>query len=572
MTVIGRSGVGKSRLAIEVARRIGDAWPGGAVYVELAGVGGLADVAPQIGFALGTGVATGQPAEDAIRHRLRSAPVLFLVDDIDHLPDAVDVVLELASLSPETRVLGTGQRPLGHPQERVVRLRPLPVAGPEVTDPIALAASPAVALYVDRSASVDPTFALTADNAADIAAVARGLDGLPLAIELGAARAGILTPSAQLSALRAHSSLELRSSRRAGAPDRHRDLRSAIDATHALAGDRERLVLRRMSVFAAPCTAANLLEVAGEAGWTLADVLDALVELVDLDLAEVDPDSDGEPRYRLLPTIAAFAREQLAAAGEAVPVAARHATTFQAAAAATRGLADRPRLAALGRDAIELHAAFGRLVDDGDGSAALRLAADLAPLWLRTGFFEGTRRAFEDTLDAAELPGSPVPPEVRAGAGLWWTQLVMAQPTSARDRNLVARRLDGAIQVARDLGDERLLLAALDGVVLAVFITGDLVGAAAATAEGLALAGELEESNGTDQVRIPDRDGRRRRGRPRRRRFVGGSRPREGHGRWRPRLDHPRHHAARPPAPRGGRRSGAHAGLRGAARGRTRGR
>ena len=406
-------------------------------------------------------------------------------------PPRSTCILDLTSLSPETRVLGTANRPLGHPRERVVRIKPLPVAGPDVTDPTALAAWPAVALYVERSARVDPTFALTADNAADIAAVARSLDGLPLAIELGAARAGILTPSAQVAALRDHSALDLRSSRRAGARDRHRDLRSSIEATHALAGDRDRLVLRRMAVFTAPCTAANLLEVAGEEDWTLVDILDALVELVDLGLAEVDLDSEGEPRYRLLPTIAAFAHERLTEAGEAAAIAGRHATTFQAAAAATRALADRPRLLALGRDALELQAAFGRFVDDGDASAALRLAADLAPLWLRTGLFQGTRQAFESMLEAAERPGSPVPPDTRARAALWWTRLVIEQPASARDRALVVRRLDGATQVAREAGDKHLLLDALDDIVLAVFITGDLAGAAAATAEGLALATEL---------------------------------------------------------------------------------
>ena len=430
VTIVGRSGVGKTRLAIEVGRRMHASWPGGAAFVELGWTDDVGMIPVFVAAALGTVMAPGATAEDAIRARLRRAPTLFVVDEIDRVPGAVDVLLDLLSTSPESRILATGQRPLRHGSENLVRLAPMAVPDGGVIGPEALSTIGAIALFAERAIAVDPEFDLARTDLRAVAELCRRLDGLPLGIELAATRARIMTPAAQLAALDAHSSLELRSPGWADRPERHRDLRSAIGVSHDLAGERERIVLRRMSVFVAGCTSTMLQAVASEPRWTLADILDALVELVDLGLVEVDP-GDGEPRYRLLPTVGDFACEQLDSAGELDRVQRRHDAAFIVAARRTTALAEGPQLRALEQDAADLHAVFSRSVAEHRVADALELAAALAPLWQRRGLFAGPRAAFERALDTVDASrggdeahaAHAIGPATHARALLWWIRL-----------------------------------------------------------------------------------------------------------------------------------------------------
>ena len=485
VTIVGRSGVGKTRLAIELAQREGGGWPGHAVFVDLTRTDDVALIPDLVAGALGTQAAPGQQAEDAIRARLRYAATLLVVDEIDRAPGAVDLLLDLISESPDSRVLATAHRPLRHPEESVVRLAPLPVPGADVTVSDELATIGSIVLYAERAAAVDPTFDLRQSDLAAVAELCRRLDGLPLAIELGATRARIMPPAAQVAALDVHSSLDLRSPRGVDRPTRHRDVRSAVAVSHDFAGERERIVLRRMSVFAAGCTSSMLQAVVGEPGWTLADILDALVELVDLALVEVDPGDDDEPRYRLLPTVAAFARERLDASGELDATERRHDAAFVAVAARAAGLAEQPQLRVLERDAAELHAVFAKAAAQSRVRDALELATYLAPLWQRRGLFAGPRTLFEQVLDQA---GPDLEPEILSRALLWWVRLSNDRPAPSRDRELIVQRLARGVELARASGDPALLLFALETVVHSVFVTGDFPGAAQATVEGAALS------------------------------------------------------------------------------------
>ena len=253
VTIVGRSGIGKTRLAIEFARGHQDSWPGGAVFVELNSATGGPSTAENVGAALGAEVIEGQAPEEAVRRRLRQMPTLILLDDLDLAGDVLDDLLDLAGLSPETRFVATAHAPIGHAAERVVRLRPLPTAPDDLADPERLAEVPAVALYVARAVALDPDFALDDSNALAVADLTRRFDGLPLAIELGAARARIMSPTAQLAALEEHSVLDLRAPGSDARPDRHREVRTALAASYAVAGDAEKAVLRHMSVFAGGC-------------------------------------------------------------------------------------------------------------------------------------------------------------------------------------------------------------------------------------------------------------------------------------------------------------------------------
>ena len=225
-------GIGKTRLAIEFARRNHESWPGGAVFVELSSATSGPSTAENVGAALGTEVIEGQAPEEAVRRRLRQMPTLVVLDDFDLAGDVVDDLLDLAGLSPKTRFVATAHAPIGHSAERVVRLRPLPTAPDDLADPERLAEVPAVALYVARAVALDPDFALGDSNALAVADLTRRFDGLPLAIELGAARARIMSPKAQLAALEEHSVLDLRAPGSDSRPDRHREVRTAVATSY----------------------------------------------------------------------------------------------------------------------------------------------------------------------------------------------------------------------------------------------------------------------------------------------------------------------------------------------------
>lgn len=488
VTLVGRSGVGKTRLAVEAGRHPDLATRGDAVLLELGAVAADGDVASLLAEALGTDRVPGQSAEDAIRRHFRSAPAVVIADDVDRVLGASAALVDLLSASPMSVVLATAQRSTGIAGERVLRLDGLGVPDEAMADRRALFAHPAVALYADRAAAVDPRFRLTAANVEDVARLARRLDGLPLAIELGAARAHILSPRDQLAALDAHSPLELRSRAGAARPARHRDVRSAVAVSYEAAGERARLVLRRISIAADAVTSDRVRDLVPERGWTLADVLDALGELVDLGLADIDRRGSGEPRFRLHPTVAAYGQERLAAEDDEPSVRRRYAAAVLAAARATRTMPRRRQVEALAEAATELHATFSWLADAGDAQGALELAADLGPLWAQRGLFHGPGSTLEAMLAEAERGSASVHPGTLAHAQLWWVRLVIHDASPSAHREAVVARLDRAAATARASSDVRLLLFALECRVWAVFVTGDMGATQAAVAEGLPLA------------------------------------------------------------------------------------
>jgi predicted ATPase/DNA-binding CsgD family transcriptional regulator len=491
VTILGRSGVGKTRLAFECTSDPSVLERGTNLFVDIGYAGNADDVLSLLAQALEVAHVPGQSAEDAVRRQLRHAPRVVIADNADLIPDAVQSLVDLVSVSPGSVVLATGQRAAGIAGERVVRLDGFAVPAAGAADTEALLSNPAVVLYADRAAAGDVGFSLMSANVEDVAELVRQLDGLPLAIELGAARSRILSPRAQLAALEQHSPLELRARDGAARPHRHCDVRSAVAVSYEAASDSARLVLRRMSVAADAVTSERVRELVPEPGWTLAVVLDDLAELVELGLADVDQSRDGKPRFRLHPTVAAFGREQLEADGNEPDIRARYTSAVLRTARATRSFAHRPRVEALAEASVELHAAFGWLAETGDAERALELAADLSPLWARRGLFQGPGSTFERLLTAAETATLLVTPATLARAQLWWTRLVIHGSSPAMHRPALVARLGAAVDAARTLGDESLLLFGLDCVVWAVFVTGDMAATSAAVAEGLPLADRL---------------------------------------------------------------------------------
>jgi predicted ATPase/DNA-binding CsgD family transcriptional regulator len=489
VTIVGRSGVGKTRLALEVARRLVASYQGGIALIDCSVPDGRPTL-DRVAAALGVRVAPGQSPWDAVQRRLRTAPVLLLADDVDAVDDMLDELLDLVADSPSVRILATAQRPTGHGEEHPVRLRPLPAPAPDA-DAQSVRAAPAVALYVARATASNPAFAPSDADLAAIGALCRRLDGLPLAIELGAARARLLSPARQLDALDGGDLLALRAPRGDRRPERHQDLRSAIETTWSMTEPAEQAVLRRMAVFLTPPTLARLHAVVSEPGWTTDDLLDALGGLVDLGLVEPEGETDAEARYRLLPTIRALGLERLETAGEEQATFGAHEHAYLQHARDTRTLPEAFRARLLAAEAADLAAVLDRLEANRSTAAALELASDLAGVWARIGISPSVRTQYGRILAAAEAAGPQVPPAILARGLVGATILAIEGRTLDQAREQVGPWLQRATALAREARDDHALLGALEWSAVALIVTGDMAWSMAANSEGRDLAERL---------------------------------------------------------------------------------
>jgi len=310
LTMLGPGGAGKTRLAAEFARAQGHRFADGQITVELVEVREPALVPDA--FARAAGIRL--QAEDTIGtlvHRLISSEMLLVVDNCEHLTEAAaTVVARLLAACPRLVVLATSRERLNLDGEVVWRLSQL--ALPHKADTFAVAsATEAVRLFVDRARNVSPGFDIKPDNLPAIVAICRRLDGMPLAIELAAARASAFSPAEIMARL--DDRLRLLTGGPRDADARHRTLRAAIDWSYQLLDPLERTLLQRLSIFAGPVRADAVAEVCGEAPLAPADVIDGLQKLADKSMLQIEPGVDGSTRYRLLETIREYAAGKLAA-------------------------------------------------------------------------------------------------------------------------------------------------------------------------------------------------------------------------------------------------------------------
>jgi predicted ATPase/DNA-binding SARP family transcriptional activator len=403
LTLIGPGGAGKTRLASEVAGRRQDRAADGVWIVELAAIGDPADVGATALGALGlrearllqhsgSGVAPatgGTPSPgDPVEHLLdvlAERECVLVLDNCEHVIDAAAVLADrLLAHCPRLRIVATSREPLGIAGERLETVPPLGLPAADADAATALA-HPAVRLFVDRAAAASPGFVVDATNVASVVEICRRLDGLPLAIELAAARLRSL-PVAQIAARLDDRFRLLTGGSRAALP-RQQTLRAVVDWSWDLLSEEERLVARRIAVFPAGVTPESAAAVCAGDGLDADAVLDLLAALVDRSLLVlVDRDA---PRYRMLETIREYGIEQLGACDELARTRAAHARYFAASANEAdthlRGPEQLPWFSRLQAERDNLLAALRWLADEGDARTALRLALDLGWFWVLSG-------------------------------------------------------------------------------------------------------------------------------------------------------------------------------------------
>ena len=417
VTLVGPGGAGKTRLATTVAADMANELPGGAWLVELGHVTDPDAVVGAAAAALGlrdtslpdAAAASYEPVQQLVE-ALSTAETLVVLDSCEHLLDATARLAEdLLGRCRRLRIMATSREPLGIVGEALSSVPPLGVPPPSAPPSVVLA-SPAVQLFADRAAAARPDFAITADNVTAVAAICRRLDGLPLAIELAAAR--LRTLPVQQVAARLDDRFRLLTGGSRTALPRHRTLRAAVHWSWSLLDEEERLVLERLAVFPAAISP----EAAASVGVPAANVPDALAALVDKSLLHVD--EGPEPRYRMLETIREYGLERLAERGEVTEARKAHAAHFRHLAEKAepylRGPGQVHWLRTLTIERENLLAALDFARDTGDADTAVRLGAGLGLGWT----IRGAHAEAADRLRLAlDLPGrSPLAARTTATA------------------------------------------------------------------------------------------------------------------------------------------------------------
>ena len=391
VTVVGTGGTGKTRLMVEAAGRLLHRFRDGVWLAELAPLGDAAQIPSEVARALGAPEVPGVPAAATVAAFVADKEVLLLLDNAEHLVDGTARFAErLLATAPGLRILTTSREALAVAGEAVLPLQPLtcPSAGhgrsagaAGATDAEEAASTEAVRLFAERAASVDPAFSLTESNIASVAEICRRLDGIPLAIELAAARASAMS-TADI-ATRLGDRFRLLTGGRRTAVQRQQTLHALIDWSWDLLTNDDRTLLRRLSVFTGGWTVPIAARVVGDGpdGMDGLDLVDGLTRLVDRSVVLVDRDT---MRYRMLETIRQYAREKLVGAGEAAAIADRHLAVFTALAVESEAPLHGPEMVDwLDRLDAELDN-LGSALEWGlevDPWTAVQMATSLLPYW-----------------------------------------------------------------------------------------------------------------------------------------------------------------------------------------------
>ena len=481
LTLTGTGGCGKTRLALRLAADALEHFPDGVWWLELAPYAEPELVGRELASALGIRPLPGQTYLEAAQAHLAGRRTLVVFDNCEHLLEAsAEAAQILLQGCPKTSVLATSRIALGIQGEAAWRVPPLtlPEAGGDLTR------SDAVRLFLERSGKHRPTFVISETNAPLVTEICRALDGIPLAIELAAARIRML--SVEQIAARLTDRFRLLTDGPDTGPDRQQTLRASVDWSHDLLEPDEQMLLRRLGVFVGGFTLEAAEEVCSGHDLDGPNVLDLLTSLIDSSLVSVEEDGE-RIRYRLLETVRQYAVEHLDDA-ETGALRDRHRDFYLAFAERAERELLTPRqqdlLTLLDADAANLQAAIGWAAET-EPDKALRLCAALVFWWRLRGFFSVAQQSFDRALSAAGTEPTPLRARV-----LWASAL---HSTFAADYQAAARTGQEALEMAEEVGDDSTLARTLD-VLGTVQLPSDPVGARA----GLERARELARASGDD--------------------------------------------------------------------------
>jgi predicted ATPase/DNA-binding SARP family transcriptional activator len=404
LTLTGPGGTGKTRLALEAATKVVDIYPQGVWLVELAPLADPTLVTQTIATTLGVREQPGRPLLDALLDFLRAKTVLLLLDNCEHLIETCAQLAEnLLHVAPALTVVASSREPFVIAGETAYRVPPLTLPDGHAASLNTLAQNDCVRLFVERAVAVYPPFRLTAKNAPVVAQIGRRLDGIPLAIELAAARAKVFAPE-QIAA-RLDDRFRLLTGGSRTAMPRHQTLLALIEWSHQLLTVPEQVLLRRLAVFAGGFSLEAAQAVGGEGVGE--DVLETLAHLAEKSLVEVeDPAEAVEGRFRLLETIRQYAREKLMEAGEAEQVRDRHLAYFlhfaEEVEPKLRGVEQLTWLERVEREHDNLRAALAWALEGDQSDLALQLVGALEYFWQLRGYLSESQKWLEDALALAE--------------------------------------------------------------------------------------------------------------------------------------------------------------------------
>ena len=537
LTLTGTVGVGKTRLALQVAASLSDFFPDGVFFVALYLVSNVASVVPALARALGVDEDGDRPLLERLKAFLQEKQSLLILDNFEQVVEAALILADLLTACPKLKVLVTSRVMLHVQAEHVYIISPLALPDlAHLPGPAELSQNEAVALFIQRAQASKPDFQLTSDNAPAVAAICTHLDGLPLAIELAAARSKYFSPQTLLTQLEQRLVVLTRGAR--DLPARQQTLRGAIAWSYELLGPEEQKLFRRLAVFSGGCT----LEAARQVSRAASELeTDALEALVDKSLLRQEEQAEGELRYWMLQTVQEFGLECLARAGETEATRDAHAVYYLALAEEAA-----PYLAGAGQakwhDSLErehenLHAALEWIlkraeIGKGQVERALQLCVSLVGFWEIRGHFREGRVLLEQSLALSGRVISPIRGEALYGEGYMallqgdYDQAEVLQQESlalfrelgdkpgmtkslrilgslARARNtyrLARSLLEEALVLSRELGDKKGIASTREVLAQVYTAQGDYAKARMLLEENLALYSALGEFYRTDYV------------------------------------------------------------------------
>jgi predicted ATPase len=485
VTITGPGGTGKTRLAIELATRLQPDFPDGVFFVDLSAVRVPEQFLSAVGRTLGIHESKDRSIVEALHSVVGPARTLLILDNMEQLLSAGGEIGQILEALPNARVLVTSRSPLRMSWEHEYPLSPLPVP-PEAGDTVSIGAADAVVLFMERARAVRPDFQLDESNARAIAEITRRLDGLPLGIELAAARLRLFSPDALLRRL--DDRLALLDRGPLDAPERHRTLRAAIQWSHDLLDEPEKVMFRRLGVFAGGWPLGAVAVVCADETLSERDSVDLLEELVAKSLVVFAIDDDGQPRYRLLETLREFSLEKLHESDEEAVIRRRHLQWCLSLASRLEEVLPTPEFpTALGEVERERHnireSLESTLQTGSDLEEALRICGLLPLYWDTRGFVTEGLDLTTRLLEQAEVPS---PGRASALGTVGWLAMLAGDPARSEEAQ------NQSDEMWRALGDVRWLARSLGMHGMTTYNLNEIDRAEAQFNEAIALAHRVD--------------------------------------------------------------------------------